>query len=75
MELAEQTSDWAGALSLGIELEVALEVGDGRPRAVEAVVHQDTVAELEGADAGPPPDLPQLRGLDAKRMNFFRRQA
>jgi HEAT repeat protein len=33
------------------------------------------VAKLEGADSGPPPDLPELRGLDAKRTSFFRRQS
>ena len=31
------------------------------------------VAKIQGADAGSPPDLPQLRGLDAKRTSFFRR--
>ena len=32
------------------------------------------VAQLEGNDAGPPPDLPQLRGMDARRTNFFWKQ-
>ncbi len=32
------------------------------------------VAKLEGADAGPPPRLPLLRGLDEKRTSFLRRQ-
>jgi HEAT repeat protein len=32
------------------------------------------VEKLEGGEAGPAPELPQLRGLDAKRTNFIRRQ-
>ncbi len=32
------------------------------------------VAQLEGKDAGPPPNLPHLRGMDAKRTSLFRRQ-